>query len=67
MNSYERFYRCHVCQWQGRQEPESPAGEIYCPQCGLWLQPSTTIATWPMAVLIMLATIGLVALMAFGF
>jgi hypothetical protein len=57
-------YRCAVCRWQGRLEPEDVGHAAPCPQCGVYLYPLSWAQTWGLALLIMTATAATVVAVA---
>ena len=57
----QRDYRCEVCRWQGRLEPEDFGQAAPCPQCGIYLYPLSWGQTWGVALGIILVTLLFVA------
>jgi uncharacterized paraquat-inducible protein A len=64
MRPRERSYRCTVCGWQGRAEPLDAGEAAPCPQCGVYLYPLSWVQTWGLALVIMLATAGVLVVVA---
>jgi predicted RNA-binding Zn-ribbon protein involved in translation (DUF1610 family) len=56
----ERHYRCAVCGWQGQLEPIDPGDASPCPQCGVYLYPSSWAQTWGVALLVIAIAVGVV-------
>ena len=54
-------YRCSVCRWQGQLEPIDAGDAAPCPNCGVFLYPLSWMQTWGMAILLIAASLGVVA------
>ncbi|MCI0703806.1 MAG: hypothetical protein L0241_22330 [Planctomycetia bacterium] len=64
MAARERSYRCAVCRWQGMAEPIDVGDAAPCPECGVYLYPQTWASTWGFALLLIAASLGVVAVAA---
>ncbi len=63
MLSRERPYRCKVCAWQGQLVPHDADGAAPCEQCGCYLYPLSWGDTWGLALVMVAAAMGVLALM----
>ncbi len=65
MRAHERSYRCAVCRWQGQLEPIDAGDAAPCPNCGVYLYPLSWAQTWGVALLLIGASLGVVAAAVF--
>ena len=61
MNDRQRSYRCEVCKWRGRAEPLDAGDASPCPQCGVYLYPLPWFQVYGVPLLLIAATVALVA------
>lgn len=61
MAARARSYRCAVCRWQGTAEPFDFGDTAPCPNCGVYLYPLSWMQTWGIAILMIVASLGVVA------
>ena len=63
--AHTRSYRCEVCGWRGTAEPLGAGEAAPCPNCGVYLYPLSWAQTWGAALLLVGATLGVVAAAVF--
>jgi DNA-directed RNA polymerase subunit RPC12/RpoP len=60
-----RSYRCKVCGWHGPAEPIDAGDAVPCERCGVYLYPLTWAQVWVVPMILMAATVGIVAAVAY--